>query len=205
MNPEKKSPDLEQLKQLLAKSYDGSEANDVPPLPDGLRDRITDQYGQSAATPSPLVETPKVSFFSAVAQLFATPSLQAVAALVILLLVATVVIQNTGPSSTGVLRGPDGDGTLSSVTCILLDLDEAEKAAVAQSGLAEGALTTADSPDALTKALEAVGVRIVIDGNTDQILGYLPGSDTPTIEEPLPADPAALTSKIAQIIAELSK
>jgi hypothetical protein len=204
MNPEKKSPDLDQLKQLLAKSYDGSEASDVPPLPEGLRDRIADQYGQSATTPSPQAVTQKVGFFSAVSQLFATPSLQAVAALVILLLVATVVIKSTGPSSTGgALRG--GDGTLSSVTCILMDLDEAEKAAVAESGLAEDALTTADSPGALTKALEAVGVRIVIDGNSDQILGYLPGSNTPTIEEPLPADPAALTSKIAQIIAELSK
>jgi hypothetical protein len=204
MNPEKKSADLDQLKQLLAKSYEGGEANDVPPLPEGLRDRIADQYGQSATTPSPKAVTQKVGFFSAVSQLFATPSLQAVAALVILLLVATVVIKNNGPSSTGgTLRG--GDGTLSSVTCILMDLDEAEKAAVAESGLAEDALTTADSPDALTKALEAVGVRIVIDGKTDQILGYLPGSNTPTIEEPLPADPAALTSKIAQIIAELSK
>ena len=204
MNPEKKSPDLEQLKQLLAKSYDGSEADDVPPLPEGLRDRIADQYGQSSTSPSSQVEAKKVGFFSAVSQLFATPSLQAVAALVILLLVATVVIKNNGPSSTGgPMRG--SDGTLSSVTCILMDLDEAEKAAVAKSGLAEDALTTADSPESLSKALKVDGARIIINGGAEEILGFYPGRNIPDIIEPLPSDPAELTSKIAEISEKLSK
>ena len=203
MNPEKNTPDLDQLKHLLAKSYDGSEANDVPPMPDGLRERIAGQYGRSATTPSPQVEIQKVSFFSAVAQLFATPSLRAAAALVVLLLVATAVLKNLPDSTTGTIRG--GGDPSSSITCILYGLDTAEQTAVANSGLGEDALKTATTSADLDGALQGEGVRIVINGDTDQILGYLPGKDTPTIEEPLPADPADLTTKIAQIIAELGR
>jgi hypothetical protein len=202
MNPEKKSPDLEQLKQLLAKSYNGSEADDVPPMPDGLRDRIADQYGQSATTPSPQVESQKVSFFSAVAQLFATPALRAATALVILLLVATVIIINV-PSNPKGIRG--GGEPTSSITCVLHGLDAAEEEAVAKSGLSKEALRFSKSATELQGAIEAEGAVLIINGETDQILAYLPGEDTPTIEEPLPTDPAELTAKIAQIIAKLSK
>lgn len=201
MKPEKKSPDLEQLKQLLAKSYDGSEAEDVPPMPDALRDRITDQYGHSATKPSPQAESQKVSFFSALTQLFATPSLRAVSALVIMLLVATVVIKTSTTSTKGPGRG--GDENPSSITCILYGLDADEQTAVSASGLDEEALQTITSATALDSALKGDGLRIVINGETDLILGYLPGADKPTIEEPLPSDPAALSAKLAEILNEL--
>ena len=151
MKPEKKSPDLEQLKQLLAKSYDGSEADDVPAMPDALRDRITDQYGYSATKPSPQVESQKVSFFSALTQLFATPSLRAVSALVILLLVATVVIKTSTTSTKGPGRG--GDEIPSSITCILYGLDAAEQTAVSASGLDEEALQTVTSAAKLAEII----------------------------------------------------
>jgi|GEM_PF-1397983 len=203
MNPEKKTPDLDQLKQMLAKSYDGTEAIDVPPMPDGLRDRIADQYGRSATTPSPSVESRKVRFFSAVAQLFATPSLRAVAAVFILLLVATVVLKTIPSSTTGTLRG--GGGNPPSILCILHGLDETEQAAVANSGLGKESLQTATTSADLQAALKSEKARIVINGESNLILGYLPGQDIPTIEEPLPTDPAALTATIASIAAELVK
>ncbi len=203
MNPEKKTPDLDQLKQMLAKSYDGTEAQDVPPMPDGLRDRIADQYGRSATTPSPSVESQKVSFFSAVAQLFATPSLRAVAAVFVLLLVATVVLKNIPSSTTGTLRG--GGGNPPSILCILHGLDRAEQDAVAKSGLGQESLQTATTSADLEAALKSDRARIVINGESNLILGYFPGTDIPTIEEPLPTDPAALTAKIARIAAQLAK
>jgi hypothetical protein len=43
------SPDLDQIKSLLAKSFDASEGDDVPPLPESLRDRINGQYGRTQA------------------------------------------------------------------------------------------------------------------------------------------------------------
>lgn len=203
MKPEKTSPDLEQLKQLLAKSYDGSEGEDIPPLPDSLRDRLADQYGRSAATPSPVAERGKVGLFASLAQLFATPAMRAVAAVVILLLVVTVVI-STGPESTqGVVRG--GGENLSGITCILHQLDADEQKAVAASGLDERALRTTDSPAALDAALQGEGVRIVLDGENDLILGYLPGDTAPSIEEPLPGDPGTLTAKVAEMAAKLGK
>ena len=198
MNQEKKSSEIDQLKQLLAKSFDGGEADDVPPLPDGLRDRIAGQYGRSA-TPSQGMRPRTETLFSRISRLFRTPAFAGAAAVLILLLVATVVINR--PDSTGGLRG--GDDGHSSLTVVLYQLDEASRSAV--SDLDGSALTTAGSEAELAKALEGTGARIVLDGEADKILGYLPGQTAPHIEEPLPGDPAELAKRIAAIQFKLAE
>ena len=51
MKTDAPKPDHDELKVLLAKSFQAEQAEDVPPLPDGLRDRIRDQYGQVETAP----------------------------------------------------------------------------------------------------------------------------------------------------------
>ena len=102
MNHEKKPSDIEQLKQVLAKSFDGSEGEDIPPLPEGLRDRITDQYGRRA-TPSQDARTSTETLFSRISGLFRTPAFAGATAVLIVLLVATAVIRQ--PDGTKVTRG----------------------------------------------------------------------------------------------------
>lgn len=199
MNPEKKSSEIDQLKQLLAKSFDGSEADDIPPLPEGLRDRIADQYGRSAP-PSQRARTSTDTLFSRISRLFQTPALAGVAAVLILLLVATVVINR--PDSTKGLRG---DGELPSVTLVLYKLDEQSRSVVTESDLEGSALTTVASETELAKALEAEGARIVLDGTAGKILGYHPGQTDPAIEEPLPDDPGTLALRLAAIQRQLDK
>ena len=199
MNHEKKSSDIDQLKQVLAKSFDGGEADDVPPLPDGLRDRITGQYGRSA-TPSQNARTSTDTLFSRISQLFRTPAFAGAAAVLILLLVATVIINR--PDSTRGLRGGDGHPSL---TVVLYQLDEATRSAVIESDLDGNALTTAGSEPELAEALQATGARIVLDGAAHKILGYLPGQTEPHIEEPLPGDPTELANRIAAIQLKLTE
>lgn len=187
---------------MLAKSYDGSEGEDVPPLPDELRDRIADQYGQATTAPSKATAE-KFNVFAAMARFFPTPELQRIAALVTLLLVATVLIKTIPSNSNDLVRG-HGDAP-PPITCVLYGLDPAEQAAVHASGLGAEALHSATTPAELQIALDTDGPRIVIDGTQDKILGYPSGKSTPSIEETLPRDPHDLTTKIAEIITRLTQ
>jgi hypothetical protein len=198
MKHEKNTSEMDQLKQVLAKSFDGSEGDDVPPMPDGLRDRIADQYGRS--TSSEVVERTGDSFFSLLGQLFRKPAFAVVTAGVIMMVVATAVFKRPGSEP---FRDPGG--TPSAVTLVLHQIDAPTTEGIKSAGFASKALTETQNADELGAALEAEGVRIVIDGAAGKIFGYLPGEATPAIEEDLPADPAALAAKVAAFQAKLTK
>jgi hypothetical protein len=200
MKHEKNTSEIDQLKQVLAKSFDGSEGDDVPPMPDGLRDRIADQYGRTAS--SEVVERTGDSFFSLLGQLFRRPAFAAVTAAVIMLVVATAIFNKPGGGEP--FRDPGGD-TRSAVTLVLHLIDTPTTDAIKSAGFASEALMETKNPDELGAVLQKAGVRIVLDGRVGKIFGYLPGEVTPAIEEDLPADPAALAAKVAAFQAKLTK
>ena len=198
MNHEKNTSDIDQLKQVLAKSFDGSEGDDVPPMPEGLRDRIADQYGRTAS--HEVVESTGERFFSLISQLFRKPAFAVGMAAVVMLIVATAVFNR--PDSTTGFRGGDDP---SSVTLVLHLIDAPTTEVIKTSGFDSEALKETKNPDELGEVLDSAGVRIVLDGRVNKILGYMPGETEPAIEEDMPSDPAALAAKVAAFQAKLTK
>ena len=199
MNHEKNNSEIDQVKQLLAKSFDGSEGDDVPPMPEGLRDRIADQYGRTASN-EVVEKSTGESFFSLISQLFRKPAFAVGMAAVIMLLVATAVFNR--PDTNPGFRGGDDP---SSVTLVLHLIDAPTTEAIKASGFDSEALKETKNPDELGDLLDDAGVRIVLDGSVNKILGYMPGEATPAIEEEMPSDAAALAAKVAAMQAKLTK
>lgn len=198
MNHEQNTPDLDDLKQVLAKSFDGSEGDDVPPMPEGLRDRIADQYGRAAAPAA--VRSTGESLFARISELFRKPAFAVAAAAVVMLVIATSVLNR--PDRATVFRG---GGPGSEVTLVLHRVDAPTTASIKAAGFDGEALTETRNPDELGAVLAAPGAHIVIDGGAAKILGYLPGEAKPSIEEELPGDPAALAARVAAVQAVLLK
>lgn len=198
MNHEKNSSEIDQVKEVLAKSFDGSEGDDVPPMPEGLRDRIADQYGRTA--PDGVAKGSGESFFSLISQLFRKPAFAVGMAAVIMLVVATAVFNRPGDDPG--FRGP---GSSSEVTLVLHEVDAATVEGIKNAGIDSEALVETTSADELGEALDQTGVRIVLDGRVHKILGYMPGESEPAMEEEMPSDPAALAAKVAAFQAKLSK
>lgn len=187
------SADLEELKSFLAKSFDAAEGDDVPPLPESLRDRIADQYGRTT-TPAP--ESSSQGFFSWLTSLFAQPAFAGVAAALVLVLTATVLLNK--PDEGATFRGTDSAAP--AITLVLFQVDAASTASIRESGLFdEKAMRTAATPAELA---EIKPPRIVINGSTGTIQAYAEGSDTP-VEADLPADPTAIADAIADLLKEV--
>lgn len=196
MNHEKNTSEQDDLKQVLSKSFDGAEGDDVPPMPEGLRDRIADQYGRSVA---PRESATGEGLFSRISRLFQQPAFAAATAVILLLVVATAVMNR--PDSPSGFRG--GTGTGAAVTIVLHQVDAPTRGVIMDVGFDAEALTETKSPDELGAALEGNGVRIVIDGAASRILGFRPGETTPSVEEALPSDPSALAGRMVAIQARL--
>ena len=70
----------DELKALLAQSFHSEEADEVPPLPEGLRDRIRDQYGKEPTPSAAPTEERSESIFAKISRLFAQPQFSGAAA-----------------------------------------------------------------------------------------------------------------------------
>ena len=198
MNQEKNSSEIDQVKQVLAKSFDGSEGDDIPPMPDGLRDRIEDQYGRAAS--DEVVRDSGESFFSLLSQLFRKPAFAVGMAAVIMLVVGTALLNR--PTGDPGFRGP---GSSTEVRLVLHQVDAATVQGIESAGIDRGAMVVTASADELGAALDRAGVRIVIDGRVNKLFGYLPGASEPSLEEDLPSDPSVLAAKVAEVQGKLTK
>lgn len=182
----------EELKALLASSFHSEEADDTPPLPQGLRDRIRDQYSKKATTSVASPETQ--SFFEKLFSLFKTPAYAGAAAALVLLAVVAVVLNLD--NNREVMRGGSGEKT--AVTIYLVGLDDTARETLNNSKLfAEDALKVAT----LTEALNAANPKIIVNGESDTIQGFTAGG-TAAQEKPFPAD-SSLADHIAETVAEL--
>ena len=126
MKTDSQTPDHEELKALLAKSFHSEEADNVPPLPDALRDRIQDQYGKAKAPARTASEEHSESIFAKISRLFAQPAFGgAAAALVLIAVAAFFLIPKDDPT---IPDGPRGATAYNGVTIVLygFDADQAE-------------------------------------------------------------------------------
>ncbi|NNC90804.1 MAG: hypothetical protein HKN82_20300 [Akkermansiaceae bacterium] len=188
MNQDRNPNEIEELKAILAKSLDPGEGEDVPPMPDSLRDRISGQWGKGAAVGT----NPPGNLFTRFTALFAQPAWAGAAAAVALLLVAAVVFINPRGDT---LRGSSGQ--VDPVAIVLYKLDPAAEQAIKDSGYFEvQALHVVRTEEELRK----VGPpKIVIDGPGGNIVAHATGGTAPRITS-IPADPSQLAGAVAELL-----
>ena len=192
MSQEPDSANLDELKKLLAKSFDGDRGDDVPPLPDSLRDRIAGQYNRN---PEPTPKDQAEGIFSWLTSLFAQPAFAGVAAALVLLVTATVLLRS--PENNGQFRGETDS---SSVTLVLFQVGESTAEGLRSADLFdENAIQHANT----TAELEAIAPpRVVIDGSTGTIKAYAEGADAP-LEVALPTTPQDIADAVADLLQQI--
>ena len=186
------SPDLDQIKSLLAKSFDASEGDDIPPLPESLRDRINGQYGRTQAHRT----ASSGGFFATLTRWIAQPAFAGASVAIILALVAVTFFKPQDQPST--FRGDPSQGA--SVTIALYQIDAATEKAMQESGyFDEKALRVLQTPQELAAIPTP---KIVIDGSTSTILLYSTEESEPS-SSALPTEPSQLPDLIAELLRTL--
>ena len=198
MKTDSQTPDHEELKALLAKSFHSEEADNVPPLPDALRDRIQDQYGKAKAkSPARTAsEEHSESIFAKISRLFAQPAFGgAAAALVLIAVAAFFLIPKDDPT---IPDGPRGATAYNGVTIVLFGCDADQAEAIKKQLDPESAKILTN----LSGEPSGEGRTIIIDGKDGEIEGYT-SHDAEAIIVALPDSPAQIADAIAKMLLEL--
>lgn len=196
MKTDSQTPDHEELKALLAKSFHSEEADNVPPLPDALRDRIQDQYGKAKAPARTASEEHSESIFAKISRLFAQPAFGgAAAALVLIAVAAFFLIPKDDPT---IPDGPRGATAYNGVTIVLYGFDADQAEAIKKQLDPESAKILTN----LSGEPSGEGRTIIIDGKDGEIEGYT-SHDAEAIIVPLPDSPAQIADAIAKMLLEL--
>jgi hypothetical protein len=198
MKTDSQTPDHEELKALLAKSFHSEEADNVPPLPDALRDRIQDQYGKAKAkSPARTAsEEHSESIFAKISRLFAQPAFGgAAAALVLIAVAAFFLIPKDDPT---IPDGPRGATAYNGVTIVLYGFDADQAEAIKKQLDPESAKILTN----LSGEPSGEGRTIIIDGKDGEIEGYT-SHDAEAIIVALPDSPAQIADAIAKMLLEL--
>ena len=100
------SDHYEELKALLSESFSAEEGEDVPPIPDQIRDRIQNQYGRKGDASSAISKGRDESLIARISRLFAQPQFTGAMAAVTLIAVAAFLLipERDGPVGGG-MRG----------------------------------------------------------------------------------------------------
>ena len=199
MKTDSQTPDHEELKALLAKSFHSEEADNVPPLPDALRDRIQDQYGEAKAN-SPArtaSEEHSETIFAKISRLFTHPAFSgAAAALVLIAVAAFFLIPKDDQTIPDGLRG--GAASDNGVTIFLYGFDTDQAEAIKKLFDPESAKILTN----LSGEPSGEGHTIIIDGKDGEIEGYT-SHDAEAIIVPLPDSPAQIADAFAKMRLEL--
>ncbi len=190
-NPE--SPNLEELKALLADSFHAEEDPRTPPMPEDLRERLRDQYGR-IATPPGARPTPE-SLFDRVRRLFMTPAMAGAAAAAVLVVVAAILI--LPPERDTRMRGTSASAP--TVSIVLHQIDGPTREALIAAGFDRRALRSVTD---LPPDVAARSPAIVIDGPARQIAAYPRNASRPATTTPIPDNPAAIAAKVAELLNE---
>ncbi|MBJ06541.1 MAG: hypothetical protein CMO40_05385 [Verrucomicrobiaceae bacterium] len=195
------SDKFEELKGLLAQSFHSEEADDVPSLPEALRDRIQDQYGREL-TPSPRpTEVESQSLFSKISRLFVQPQFSgALAAVVLMAVAAFLLIPERSETPPPGIRGDDPVAPSNPAATIILYGFE--------SGKAEAIKTLLDPSVAVIKEdisgePVAEGATIIIDGRAAEIQGYAgPGAEATVVA--LPENESEVSKAVAELLLQVT-
>ena len=189
----------DELKALLAQSFHAQESEEVPPLPEGLRDRIRDQYGKAISTAPAPAEQSAETFFGKISRLFAQPQFSgAVAAIVLIAVAAFLLIPERNAELGNGMRGNPVTPNTESVTIVLYGF-EAEKAESIKSVLDPSVATIKED---LSNEPAAQGTTIILDASEGEIQGYAnPDAEAQVVE--LPQSEAQIADAIARLLKEL--
>ena len=164
------SDQYEELKALLSQSFRSEDGEDVPPLPEDLRDRIRDQYGRSLATGSTPNAEHSESIFSRISRLFAQPQFSGALAAVVLIAVAAFLLipDRTDPSNGG-MRGNGSEVPANPAATIILYGFEPARADAIKAVLDPAVASIRQD---ISGEPAAEGITIIIDGKAGTIEGY---------------------------------
>lgn len=190
----------EELKALLSKSFSAEEGEDIPPIPDQIRDRIQDQYGRESAAPGTSSTSHEESFIARISRLFAQPQFSGAMAAVALIAVAAffLIPERDGPADGG-MRGKQivaPDHPMTSVVLYGLAPGKAEAIkGVLDPNVAVVRETISGEP-------AAEGITIIINGEEGTIEGYS-GRGSEAITAELSSDEFEVGKVISEMVRKL--
>ena len=196
------SDQYEELKALLSKSFSAEEGEDVPPIPDQIRDRIQAQYGRTNDTSNATSKGRDESFIARISRLFAQPQFTGAMAAVTLIAVAAFLLipERDGPVGGG-MRGKQivaPDNLVTSVVLYGLSPGRAE----AIKGVLDPKIAVVS--ETISEEPADDGITIVVNGEKEIIEGYSdPGSEAITAD--LPTDEFEVGKVISEMIQTLGE
>ena len=191
----------EELKALLSRSFRSEEGDDVPPLPEDLRDRIRDQYGRELVTAPTPTEEHSESLFSRISRLFAQPQFSGALAAVVLIAVAAFLLipDRTDPLNGGI-RGNDSEVPANPAATIILYGFEPSRADAIKAVLDPAVASIRQD---ISGEPAAEGITIIIDGKAGNIEGYAnPDAEATTVQ--LPDNKFEVGKAVSELLKQLS-
>ena len=194
------SDQYEELKALLSKSFSAEEGEDIPPIPDQIRDRIQDQYGRKSAAIGASSANHDESFIARISRLFAQPQFSGAMAAVALIAVAAffLIPERDGPAGGG-MRGKQivaPDHPITSVVLYGLAPGKAE----AIKGVLDP--NVAIISETISGEPAAEGITIIINGEEGTIEGYS-GPSSEAITADLSSDEFEVGKVISEMVRKL--
>ncbi len=175
------SDHYEELKALLSESFSAEEGEDVPPIPDQIRDRIQNQYGRKGDASSAISKGRDESLIARISRLFAQPQFAGAIAAVALIAVAAffLIPERDGPAGGG-MRGKQIVAPDHPVTSVVLYGLSPERAETIK-GILDPKIAIVSETISGEPADE--GITIVVNGEKGIIEGYSnPGSEAITTD-----------------------
>ncbi len=196
------SDQYEELKALLSKSFSAEEGEDVPPIPDQIRDRIQNQYGRKGDASSAISKGRDESLIARISRLFAQPQFTGAMAAVTLIAVAAFLLipERDGPVGGG-MRGKQIVAPDNPVTSVVLyGLSPGRVEAI--KGVLDPKIAVVS--ETISEEPADDGITIVVNGEKEIIEGYSdPGSEAITAD--LPTDEFEVGKVISEMIQTLGE
>lgn len=193
-------PDHEDLKALLASSFHAEKADDAPPLPDDLRERIRDQYGKPKTAVTRPGSQQSESWLGKLSRLFAQPAFSGAAAALVLIAVAAFLLLPDRPDRGGTRGTPDPPETTTAATVLLYAVDDEVSDAISEQLDPKATKAITD----LIGEPSAEGRTVIIDGKAGLLKGYR-SPDAAPVTAPLPETANETVLAIAEMLETLEQ
>lgn len=167
--PQEDTPaELKGITEVLQKSLRPEKDENIPPMPEDLRDRLKGQYGDTSAI---IAEESEEGWSNRLMSLFAQPAfVGSLAALVLVAVLISLLVRPNPKDSTEVMRGGGEAVSATQVIIILFGLDEGQIQSVKESGYFEKKhLYTTSSKEELAQWVARDGDSIVVDGAAGEV------------------------------------
>ncbi|WP_411846139.1 hypothetical protein AAFN60_00080 [Roseibacillus persicicus] len=194
ISPQDETPEeLRGITEILEKSLQPHPQEEVPPMPDDLRERLRGQYGDQQAASE--VKAP--GLWAQLKSLFAQPAFSgALAALVLVGVLMSLLLKPDPAGEAEQMRGKT-TGPSSFTAIILFDLDESQTKAVMESGYFDSAhLHPVTTEAELMDWISREGQSIVVNGATGEIR-HEDGRQVP-----MPAKESDIADVVAELLAK---